>query len=71
MDRIQRQPNAEGVIAPRTTLSDFNDSATTRWLHPTKGWRPLSERRSHAALITAEIKRGLRPWSSRAMQETP
>jgi hypothetical protein len=71
MDRIRRNLNANGELALRLTLAAFNDSATTHWLHPTKGWRPLSERRSHAALLTAEIKRGLRSWSSHTIQELP
>jgi hypothetical protein len=71
MDRLQRQLNAEGEIARRTVLNTYNDTAKDRWLHPTKGWRSISVKRSHAAQITAEIKRGLRPWSSVAMREQP
>lgn len=41
----------------------------TRYMHPTKGWRYPSIRAAHATAIVAEIKAGLRPWSSHAFAD--
>lgn len=46
--------------AKRTVLDVFNDRQKTRHLHPTKGWRKMSVKRSLIALVTAERKVGHR-----------
>jgi hypothetical protein len=65
----QRPILETGLPSERTVLDAFNDRATDRVLHPTKGWRRISVRRSVAALITAEVRKGMRPFSSVAMKE--
>jgi hypothetical protein len=64
----QRPLDESGLPAKRTFLDAFNNTATTRVLHATKGWRRISVRRSQAQLITEEVKRGMRPFSSVAMR---
>jgi hypothetical protein len=44
-------------------LEAFNERQTTRILHPTKGWRTISARRSRAQYATEMIKRGQLPLS--------
>ena len=65
----QRPVLETGLPAKRTVLDTFNDRATDRVLHPTKGWRRVSVKRSMAQLITAEVRKGMRPFSSVAMKE--
>ena len=38
-------------------------------LHPTKGWRKPSVRSAHAQSVTAEIRAGMRLWSSHAFAD--
>lgn len=64
----QRPIGEDGHPAKRHVLDAFNDRATDRVLHATKGWRPISVRRSMAQLITAEVRKGMRPFSSVAMR---
>ncbi len=40
-----------------------------RWLHPTKGWRFVTIKRSIAQRIMAAIRLHQWPWSSRSMIE--
>lgn len=49
---------------PRVQIEQDN-----RHLHPTKGWRYPSIRSAHAQLVTAEIRKGLRRWSSHAFAD--
>lgn len=64
----QRPIGEDGLPAKRHVLDAFNDKATDFVLHATKGWRPISVRRSQAQLITAEIRRGMRSFTSDAMR---
>lgn len=43
----------------RTALDALNNSLYKRTLHPTKGWRPLSCRRTAAANITFNMQHGM------------
>lgn len=67
LERQARRLNGESH--PKT-LEVFNDSQPTNmpYLHPTKGWRRMSERRSQITLLTAEIKHGKLPFSMTIMQ---
>lgn len=58
-----------GVPLSRRALAAFNDRQHGGFLHPTKGWRSMSAKRSVAALITAEVKTGMRAFSSLALRE--
>jgi hypothetical protein len=53
--RLSRRPWPDGA---RTTLASVNDrlSETGDWLHPTKGFRHISDKRVKAAQFVAEIK---------------
>lgn len=42
----------------RTKLDAQNATQRRRWLHPTKGWRTFSTRRSVIAIITADVRTG-------------
>lgn len=64
----QRLIGEDGHPAKKYVLDAFNDKAIFRVLHATKGWRPMSARRSTAQLITAEVRRGIRPFTSDAMR---
>lgn len=65
--RNPKQRNFEegGTKAKRTKLSDFNERQETRQLHPTKGWRPLSVKRSRAQMVMAAIGNGSFPFSTK------
>lgn len=43
----------------QTALDRRNDREQGRWLHPTKGWRPVSHTRSVCAIITADVLSGV------------
>jgi hypothetical protein len=60
LHRIPHNPNQRvagegGRKVSGTALEAFNDSQEARWLHPTKGWRAINEKRTQAALTVAEI----------------
>jgi hypothetical protein len=60
LHRIPRNPNQrvakEGGGKPAGMVLDaFNERQERRWLHPTKGWRRLNEKRTAAALIVSQI----------------
>ena len=67
LERQARRLNGEEH--PKT-LEKFNDTRETneQYLHPTKGWRRMSERRSQITRLTAEIKHGKLPFSMSIMQ---
>jgi hypothetical protein len=44
------------VPEKRTVLDAINDRDANGYMHPTKGYRPMSEKRSRIALLTAELK---------------
>lgn len=50
-------------------LEAYNETLDDQQLHPTKGYRPTSARRSRAQIIISMIRAGKWPWSSRAMKE--
>lgn len=55
LHRIPHNPNQRvaaegGRKAAGTVLDSFNDAMNARWLHPTKGWRRINEKRTIAAL---------------------
>jgi hypothetical protein len=56
----QRPIGEDGTPTKRTVLDAFNDKQAERYLHPTKGWRYVSAKRSIAALSTAEMKADFR-----------
>lgn len=61
-----------GVRQKRRALEGINEILAARglYLHPTKGLRAIYPKRSVAALITAEIRSGTRPFSmTRARRE--
>lgn len=41
-----------------------------RTLHPTKGFRKISAKKTAAAVLAAEIKAGIAPFSMRLMRRT-
>lgn len=43
-----------------TALERFNETQETRQLHPTKGWRRISVKRSRATILMADILSGRR-----------
>ena len=58
--RIPHNPNQRvagegGTKAAGDVLEAFNDRQEKRWLHPTKGWRTINEKRTSAALVMAQI----------------
>lgn len=60
LHRIPHNPNQRvagegGGKLGGTVLDAFNEEQEKRWLHPTKGWRDLNEKRTQAALIVAQI----------------
>lgn len=59
--RIPQNPRQRGGVAPssRGILDAFNATQSRRWLHPTKGWRTFSTRRSVIAIITTDVKTGV------------
>lgn len=68
--RILRRTHARHrQIPPPKTLEAYNETLDSRQLHPTKGYRPTSARRSRAQIIMSMVKARQWPWSSRAMQE--
>lgn len=56
----QRVPMEGGGKQPGRVLDAFNDKRETSILHPTKGWRPLSVKRSRAQALIAAIHNGQR-----------
>jgi hypothetical protein len=52
----QRVPGEGGHKEPGKVLDAFNERQETRQLHPTKGWRNLSVKRSRAQAIIAQIQ---------------
>lgn len=54
----QRVAAEGGVKEPGKVLAAFNERQDDRQLHPTKGWRPLSVKRSRAQLLMAEMRNG-------------
>lgn len=65
---IQRQFNrSQGVTSKK--LEQFNEANEHRYLHATKGFRPVSKVRMAAAMITAEIKAGQAPFSMTMIQK--
>ena len=54
----QRVAKEGGTKVAGTVLDAFNERQETRWLHPTKGWRKINEKRSTASLIVAQILAG-------------
>lgn len=54
----QRVPMEGGGKQPGRVLDAFNDKRETSILHPTKGWRPLSVKRSRAQMLIAAIHSG-------------
>lgn len=67
---IREMRRANGEKQPKV-LEDFNDKrkANETYLHPTKGWRFMSEKRSRAALLTQELKRGATPYNFAFMKK--
>ena len=51
----QRVAEEGGGKTAGTKLDAFNDTLTSGFLHPTKGWRHVGEKRSLAALTVAAI----------------
>jgi hypothetical protein len=53
--RLSRRPFPNGK---RTTIAAVNDKLSEKgdWLHPTKGFRHISDKRAKAAQFVAEIK---------------
>lgn len=74
--RIPRSPyqrpidETTGRPAKRKTLEAANEALADKgcYLHPTKGFRPVSGKRSEVALLTAEIRAGFAPFSTRLMR---
>lgn len=60
-----------GAPRKRASLDAINEALAAEGvtLHPTKGYRGLSAKRSVAAMLTAEIKAGMQPFSMKRMQE--
>lgn len=56
----QRVPEEGGGKRAGTVLDAFNERQETRQLHPTKGWRNLSVKRSRAQMLVAAIRNGQR-----------
>jgi hypothetical protein len=54
----QRVPMEGGGKQPGSVLDAFNERQETRQLHPTKGWRNLSVKRSRAQAVIAAVHNG-------------
>jgi hypothetical protein len=54
----QRVPGEGGIKSAGKVLDAFNERQDDRQLHPTKGWRGLSVKRSRAQALMAEIRHG-------------
>lgn len=65
--RISQRPIDPSTGRPlkRTVLDTQNERHGVFFLHPTKGWRMITPKRSAAAIITAEVKAGMEPFSLR------
>lgn len=55
----QRQFGEGGTKDAGKVLSAFNERQDDRQLHPTKGWRVLSVKRSRAQALVAETLNGM------------
>ncbi|MFG1260060.1 hypothetical protein V5F79_22290 [Xanthobacter flavus] len=75
--RIPRTPRGRnidpstGEPTKRSRLAGWNERLVKDGLvlHPTKGFRPVSEKRATAGLLTEELKRGLVPFNTAAMKK--
>ena len=67
-----RQRNNYPVPVPRTALAQRNENlaaeAMPRFLHATKGFRPLSAKQSKAEMLAAHIRAGMLPWSMKLIK---
>ena len=55
---LQRQFGEGGIKTAGVVLDQFNERQDDRVLHPTKGFRKLSVKRSRAQMLIAEIHQG-------------
>lgn len=53
----------------RKKLEAFNNEQEGSFLHATKGWRRFSMKRSRAAMITEELKKGMFPFNTDKIRE--
>lgn len=60
----QRPLDNVGLPVKRTALARVNDKKTGGFTHATKGFRAISPKRAAAAVITAELRNGQRPFST-------
>lgn len=62
-------PNT-GTPRKRNRLAAINEvhALNNRVLHPTKGFRPISAKRSVAQMTAAEIRHGMFPFSTKAIR---
>lgn len=70
MRHLERQARRINGEKQPKVLEPFNDRQETgeAYLHPTKGWRHVSERRSRIALLTHEMRNATVPFSMTIMQ---
>lgn len=66
--KLERQRLRLNGVQPTKVLDRYNDTLSEKYLHPTKGYRHISLKRSRVTLLTAEIKRGAFPWSMTLIQ---
>ena len=68
--QFERNARVNAGIKHPKVLDAFNDTQfECYYLHPTKGYRKVTIKRSHAAIITHEIKTGQVPFSMKLMQQ--
>lgn len=70
--RVRQNPNQRhfdaGGKEKGSVLNGVNERLAEEgfYLHPTKGYRRVTARRTAAAVLTNEIKKGVAPWSMTA-----
>lgn len=68
MRTLKRRHNVLNGWNNPKVLDPYNDTLAEQYLHPTKGYRKISAKKSKAALLTAEMKAGHLPWSMTLIQ---
>lgn len=76
--RVPRNPRQRnfaegGTKIKRTALARINEQLAQAYdltLHPTKGFRVFNAKSSAAAILTAEIKGGIAPFSMKLMRRS-
>lgn len=62
MRKLLRQHNALNGWQNPKVLDVYNDTLDDKYLHPTKGYRHVSTKRTRIAILKAQMKDGSVPW---------